>query len=158
MGSRSSLKAPILLSSKCPLLYTAASDTHWTVFSIVAVHGLNGHREKTWTKDDINWLRDFLPSDIPNARILTWGYDANTHSTSQISHQYLYDHAITLVSDLCLKRNRTKVQEAYLDDDYCTENSSDPNAPYCVRCPQLGWDRCQKCMNFLQVSREKRNR
>lgn len=75
----------------------------------MAVHGLNGHRENTWTVSDVNWLRDLLPSDIPNARIMSWGYDANTHSNSQISAQYLYDHAKTLISDLCLKRDRTKV-------------------------------------------------
>ncbi|MCJ1430387.1 hypothetical protein MMC29_008305 [Sticta canariensis] len=80
------------------------------VLDIVAVHGLNGHREKTWTVNEVNWLRDFLPSDVPRARILTWGYDANTHSTSQISCQYLYDHARTLISDLCLKRRLTKSQ------------------------------------------------
>ncbi|SLM35632.1 P-loop containing nucleoside triphosphate hydrolase [Lasallia pustulata] len=77
---------------------------------IVAVHGLNGHPEKTWTTNNVNWLRDLLPSDIPNARILSWGYDAKTHSTSQISGQYLYDHARTLVSDLCLKRRLTKTR------------------------------------------------
>ncbi|KAA6416359.1 MAG: Kinesin light chain [Lasallia pustulata] len=77
---------------------------------IVAVHGLNGHYEKTWTTNNVNWLRDLLPSDIPNARILSWGYDANTHSTSQISCQYLYNHATTLVSDLCLKRRLTKTR------------------------------------------------
>ena len=78
----------------------------------MAVHGLNGHRENTWTANDdggVNWLRDFLPSDIPNARIITWGYDANTHSTSRIGAQHLYDHAKTLVSDLCLKRRVTEV-------------------------------------------------
>lgn len=79
------------------------------VRSIVAVHGLNGHRETTWGANDVNWLRDFLPADLPNARILTWGYDADTHSTSQISFQYLYNHATTLVSDLCLERSLTKV-------------------------------------------------
>ena len=78
-------------------------------YSIVAVHGLNGHREKTWTVNGVNWLRDLLPADIPNARILSWGYDASTHGTSPISAQYLYDHARTLVSDLCLKRRLTKV-------------------------------------------------
>ncbi|MCJ1429258.1 hypothetical protein MMC29_007171 [Sticta canariensis] len=83
------------------------------ILDIVAVHGLNGHREKTWTANndgDVNWLSDFLPSDIPNARILTWGYDANTQSTSRISAQHLYDHAKTLVSDLCLKRRMTETQ------------------------------------------------
>ena len=104
-------KEPILSLSEYVLL-KAASDTDWNVCSIVAVHGLNGHREKTWTANndgDVNWLSDFLPSDIPNARILTWGYDANTHSTSRISAQHLYDHAKTLVSDLCLKRRMTEV-------------------------------------------------
>ena len=77
--------------------------------SIVAVHGLNGHREKTWTVNGVNWLRDFLPLDISNARIYSWGYDANTHSGSQKSAQYLCDHATTLISDLCLKRRTTSV-------------------------------------------------
>ncbi|CAN9148983.1 unnamed protein product [Alternaria alternata] len=57
------------------------------VVDIVAVHGLNGHCEKTWTAgnsiDSVNWLRDLLPHDLPNARILSWGYDANTHSGSR---------------------------------------------------------------------------
>jgi len=74
-------------------------------YSIVAVHGLNGHREKTWTADNgVHWLRDLLPEDLPNARVLCWGYDANTHSNSRVSCQYLYDHAKSLVSDLCLER------------------------------------------------------
>ena len=52
--------------------------------------------------NDVNWLRDFLPLDIPNARIFSWGYNANTHSTSEISVQYLYDHATNLID--CAKR------------------------------------------------------
>ncbi|MCJ1423210.1 hypothetical protein MMC29_001092 [Sticta canariensis] len=80
------------------------------IVDIVAIHGLNGHREKTWTLSNVNWLRDLLPSDIPNARVISWGYDANTHSNSPISAQHLYDHAKTLVSDLCLNRKLTKTQ------------------------------------------------
>jgi len=86
-----------------------------SVIDIVAVHGLNGHCEKTWTAgsgaDSVNWLRDLLPHDLPNARILSWGYDANTHSRSQVSCQYLYDHARTLVSDLCLERQITETSK-----------------------------------------------
>ena len=108
MDSKSLRKALILFLSKS-ILPIVTSDTYRIIHSIVAVHGLNGHREETWTVNHVNWLRDFLPSDIPNARILSWGYDANTHSTSTISAQYLYDHAKTLVSDLCLKRRLTKV-------------------------------------------------
>jgi hypothetical protein len=74
------------------------------------VHGLNGHCEKTWTASNgVNWLRDLLPHDLPNARILSWGYDANTHSSSRVSTQYLYDHSRGLVSDLCLERVVTQV-------------------------------------------------
>ncbi|KDN65752.1 hypothetical protein CSUB01_07533 [Colletotrichum sublineola] len=82
------------------------------VVDIVAIHGLNGHREHTWTATgDKHWLRDFLPADLPNVRILCWGYDANTHSTSGVSCQYLYDHARELVADLSRKRELTKSRE-----------------------------------------------
>ncbi|CAG9955489.1 unnamed protein product [Clonostachys rosea f. rosea IK726] len=78
------------------------------VVDIIAVHGLNGHREKTWTAaNEINWLRDLLPHDLPHSRIIYWGYDANTHNRSRVSCQYLYGHAQTLVSDLCRKRRLT---------------------------------------------------
>jgi hypothetical protein len=50
-----------------------------------------------------------LPAKIPNARIFSWGYDANAHSTSQLAAMYLYDHAQNLVSDLSLERQLTKV-------------------------------------------------
>jgi hypothetical protein len=78
------------------------------------VHGLNGHCEKTWTAGNgVNWLRDLLPHDLPNARILSWGYDANTHSSSRVSCQYLFDHARTLVSELCLEREVTQVGDEH---------------------------------------------
>ncbi|KAH4334341.1 hypothetical protein HBH98_243290 [Parastagonospora nodorum] len=82
------------------------------IVDIVAVHGLNGHCEKTWTAGNgVNWLRDLLPHDLPNARILSWGYDANTHSSSRVSCQYLFDHARTQVSDLCLEREVTQTSK-----------------------------------------------
>ena len=96
-------------SSRWRLLIRADGIHSSFDYSVVAVHGLNGHRENTWTVDGINWLRDFLPLEIQNARILSWGYDANTHSRSQISFEYLYNHAKNLVADLCLERRLTKV-------------------------------------------------
>ncbi|EEA18512.1 hypothetical protein PMAA_007910 [Talaromyces marneffei ATCC 18224] len=79
--------------------------------SIVAVHGLNGHRDKTWTAaNGVNWLSNLLPTDIPNARVFCWGYDANTHD-DRVSCQYLYDHATQLVSDLCLERRLTNTTQ-----------------------------------------------
>ena len=107
MDLRSLQKGSILFLSRWHL-FLSGRNCSWFDCSIVAVHGLNGHRENTWTMNGRNWLRDFLPKNIPNARIYSWGYDANTHTT-HISSQYLYGHATTLISDLCRKRKMTKV-------------------------------------------------
>ncbi|KAL7955267.1 hypothetical protein V8C34DRAFT_327435 [Trichoderma compactum] len=48
-----------------------------TLVDIIAVTGLAGHAFGSWkskSKPDM-WLRDFLPASIPNARVLTYGYD-----------------------------------------------------------------------------------
>jgi hypothetical protein len=37
-------------------------------------YSVNGHREKTWTAENgVHWLRDLLPEDLPQARILCGG-------------------------------------------------------------------------------------
>ncbi|KAF8526196.1 hypothetical protein BU17DRAFT_40873, partial [Hysterangium stoloniferum] len=57
---------------------------------IVAIHGLDGHREASFTADNgILWLRDLLPEALPSARILTYGYDACTHGPNR-SQQPLF--------------------------------------------------------------------
>ena len=45
---------------------------------VIFVHGLTGDRERTWTHPDAlqPWPQKLLPAVIPNARILTYGYDA----------------------------------------------------------------------------------
>jgi hypothetical protein len=54
-----------------------------------------------------------LPAVIPNARIMSWGYEANTHSTKGLSAMYLYDHARNLVSDLSLHRRLDEVDTLF---------------------------------------------
>jgi hypothetical protein len=49
----------------------------------VAVHGLGGHWDKTWTGNtNKNWLKDFLPQQLEGggtpARIMSFGYDSRT--------------------------------------------------------------------------------
>lgn len=81
--------------------------------SIVAIHGLNGHRERTWTASNgVNWLRDLVPSDIPKSRIMSYGYNVNVfdHDGHGLNQQSVYDHARTLVSDLVLKRQLTETE------------------------------------------------
>jgi pimeloyl-ACP methyl ester carboxylesterase len=54
--------------------------------SIVAVHGLGGDWEETWTDNNGQlWLRDFLHDDLPTARVLSFGYNSNTVFTSAVT-------------------------------------------------------------------------
>lgn len=75
---------------------------------IVAIHGLNGTAFGTWTKESINeatneqsgtfWLKDFLPTDLPGARIFTYGYPAQLLFST--SHATIYDYAQQLLYGL----------------------------------------------------------
>ena len=76
------------------------------LFSIIAVHGLNGHRRDTWTYTDnertVLWLKDLLPEMITTARIMTFGYNATVvgcTSTNDIN-----DNAGVLLRELLNKR------------------------------------------------------
>jgi hypothetical protein len=46
----------------------------------LAVHGLGGDAINTWThpKSNAFWLKDFLPQQITDARVMTFGYNAAT--------------------------------------------------------------------------------
>jgi hypothetical protein len=82
----------------------------WTLHSIVAIHGLDGHREKSWTANNgVLWLRDLLPDEITPARILTYGYNAKTRGKKLLSRQTLYDHAEAFITKLVLFRRTTSV-------------------------------------------------
>jgi hypothetical protein len=51
--------------------------TNTFIFSIVAIHGLGGDAYDTWADSDQKiWLRDFLPSQVQNARIMSYGYNS----------------------------------------------------------------------------------
>jgi len=52
--------------------------------SLVAIHGIKGHPHKTWTHPNgEKWLEDYLPKDFPNARIMTFGYNAQVFTSSK---------------------------------------------------------------------------
>ncbi|KAK5050946.1 hypothetical protein LTR84_003505 [Exophiala bonariae] len=82
---------------------------------IVAVHGLNGDAYRTWTytnpltdNGNICWLsdQDFLPKYIGQARVLTWGYNANlTTLSGPTSSNRILHHAQTLVQHLFANRS-----------------------------------------------------
>ncbi|KAN0075952.1 NAD(P)-binding domain protein [Elaphomyces granulatus] len=81
----------------------ATDHTHIHV-DLVAVHGLNGDARRTWTQHKTNalWLQDFLPRDVKNIRVMSFGYNAsaafgNTTAT-------IVDHAKDLLCCLVDKR------------------------------------------------------
>jgi hypothetical protein len=57
------------------------------VLSLVAVHGLNvfgktnAFAVRTWVSgrpsEEVLWLKDLLPQQLPNARVLLFGYNSN---------------------------------------------------------------------------------
>ncbi|KAL8693885.1 MAG: hypothetical protein Q9224_003668 [Gallowayella concinna] len=69
--------------------------------SICFVHGLNGGSVSTWKKGEVFWPYNLLAKNIPEARIITWGYDANVaHFLSPTSANRVKDHAKGLSNDL----------------------------------------------------------
>jgi hypothetical protein len=77
------------------------------VNSIIAVHGLGGHPLKTWTEGENLWLRDFLPTSIPEARIFTFGYDSGIAFNKSVSN--IGDYGRDLIESLrSVRRKESK--------------------------------------------------
>ena len=57
----------------------------------------------------ILWLRDLLPEKVPQARILTYGYDAYTRGRDQLADESVHDLAKDLVSSLATERRISDV-------------------------------------------------
>ena len=80
------------------------------IFSIVAVHGLGGDWQGTWTDENGKlWLRDFLPSQLPNARVMSYGYYSETVFTQSVED--ITDTAIILLERLTTKRQEVEERE-----------------------------------------------
>lgn len=77
---------------------------------ICFIHGLTGDRNRTWTAhgQPEPWPKKLLPPKLPNARILTYGYDAYVMARggSGASSNRLSDHAHNLINDLAGDRIR----------------------------------------------------
>ncbi|EXF73898.1 hypothetical protein CFIO01_07363 [Colletotrichum fioriniae PJ7] len=104
VGSNSSSGHPTGLK----ILYEPAEGK--AVVDIIFVHGLKGHREKTWTAEKASepWPKTLLPSEIPNARVLAYGYDADVaKATEVVSTNRIRDHAATLLKRLANFRDKT---------------------------------------------------
>ncbi|KAN0067445.1 TPR-like protein [Elaphomyces granulatus] len=82
----------------------AVDAKHRIHADLIAVHGLNGDAKRTWTHRETNafWLQDFLPQDVQNMRVMSFGYNASAafgNTTATIA-----DHARDLLGCLVDKR------------------------------------------------------
>jgi hypothetical protein len=83
-------------------------------YSIVFVHGLQGHPKKTWAWSTANssqivyWPQDFLPQSTPDARILVYGYDSKVSRFFQgaANQNSFLGHSRTLIHDLGAARKQ----------------------------------------------------
>ncbi|KAI1167164.1 Alpha/Beta hydrolase protein [Nemania serpens] len=77
---------------------------------VVFVHGLFGNRRTTWTEHGVLWPLKLLPGDLPKARILTFGYDADVtklNLENEITRGTIETHAADLCERLVGLRAKT---------------------------------------------------
>ena len=80
-----------------------------TIVDIVFVHGLTGDAAHTWTHEDSKtrkpWPAELLSGDLPDARIMSFGYDADVvNAWSPASQNRIGNHALDLLGGLTRER------------------------------------------------------
>ncbi|PMD43794.1 hypothetical protein L207DRAFT_456064 [Hyaloscypha variabilis F] len=84
-----------------------------SIVDIIFIHGLTGHREKTWTAKSAAqpWPQTLLPLELPHTRILTFGYDAYvTDWKGVVSQNRIADHAMNLSAALTAYRGKDNTE------------------------------------------------
>jgi hypothetical protein len=78
--------------------------------SVVAVHGLGGHRTASWTYDregnPVLWLKELLPDQLCDARIMSFGYSLKGKG---IVAAEITDTAVKLLDRLLVEREADDV-------------------------------------------------
>ena len=74
---------------------------------------MNGHAFDSWEYRDNSgysfmWLRDCLPEKLPNARVITYGYNANI--IEDVSTGRIRTYAETFLENLLRKRKGNQVR------------------------------------------------
>ena len=82
-------------------------DCHDATLDVCFVHGLTGNRDTTWTAhgEAVPWPPNLLPTNLPKARLLTFGKDAYVVRKTVASANRLADHARNLLVELTHQRS-----------------------------------------------------
>ncbi|KFX91273.1 hypothetical protein V490_06000 [Pseudogymnoascus sp. VKM F-3557] len=67
-----------------------SSDADADTIDIVGLHGLNGDYQRRWTRTlpsgaKINWLQDLVPTQIPRAHVLPYGYNSSVNRRADLA-------------------------------------------------------------------------
>ncbi|KAK7415644.1 hypothetical protein QQZ08_012284 [Neonectria magnoliae] len=84
----------------------------------------SNHRQpKQPSRFEVCWPRDLLPHTVPNARIMTFGYDAKVHHVLKALHSQntIYDHALELLNCLSDSRRHSCQGGASLIQVFCEQ-------------------------------------
>ncbi|KNG89709.1 LipA and NB-ARC domain protein [Aspergillus nomiae NRRL 13137] len=94
-----------------PFLEEVYTPAEQPKIDFVFVHGLNprgrtDHAFETWThQNGTFWPRDYLPQDIPQARVFVYGYNSYVTNPQAMSNASVKDHANTLLNLLDMERS-----------------------------------------------------
>jgi hypothetical protein len=93
-----------------PVLHCLVHADEGVNYSVIAVTGLAGHAFESWRNCDTHktWLKDFLPRDVKNVRIMTYGYDSGLVGSGKCDMR-LIDYRRNFIQQLENSRSTAKV-------------------------------------------------
>jgi hypothetical protein len=150
-----SLMSPLSLSMRAARCFER--NRNLLCGSIIFVHGLTGGRISTWSmpSETEPWPKKFLSKSIPQARISTFGYDAEVVNLWNMSSQNgVRDHARKLVNALVVLREDSP--SVWFSSPVCNNTNliahQDYGAPIIFIAHSLGGLVCEEALVLLSQS------
>ncbi|RAL59278.1 hypothetical protein DID88_006992 [Monilinia fructigena] len=87
------------------VLYEPEGDSLQISYDVILVHGLRGHRIRSFTHENgVCWPKDLLPLNRSDIRVMSWGWDSRGIRYEPKSANFFEDHALALLADINIYR------------------------------------------------------